>query len=103
MIHKSLGKRLRTELVGFQGNTAPAAMKALLSILDFRPCRTVLDPWAGHPAVAQTSNHQVRGWSPMTDGGPGPYNTSPGDPCVHHRPGQNGPGRGGDHPTPAPH
>jgi hypothetical protein len=54
MIHKTLGRRLRTELVGFQGNTAPAAMKALLSTLDFRPCRTVLDPWAGHPAVAQT-------------------------------------------------
>jgi hypothetical protein len=51
-IHKSLGKRLRAELVRFQGNTAPAAVKALLSVLDFRPCRTVLDPWAGHPAVS---------------------------------------------------
>jgi hypothetical protein len=52
LIHKSLGKRLRAELVRFQGTIAPNAVKALLSVLDFRPCRTVLDPWAGNPAVS---------------------------------------------------
>jgi hypothetical protein len=43
-------------MVRFQHPAPHAAVKALLSVLDFRRCRTVLDPWAGQSTVSQAFN-----------------------------------------------
>jgi hypothetical protein len=50
-ILRSFNKRPRTELVKAQPKVPQSAVAALLSTLDFRQCRTVLDPWAGQPMV----------------------------------------------------
>jgi hypothetical protein len=41
---KSLAKRARADMVRFQHPAPHAAVKALLSVLGFRYCRTILDP-----------------------------------------------------------
>jgi transposase InsO family protein len=58
IIHASLSQRIRSKLVKDQPRVAPSEVLALFAALDFSLCKTVLDPWAGNPAVSKAFRQQ---------------------------------------------
>ena len=52
LIHASFNQRMRTKLVKDQPRVAQREIDALFAALDFSVCKTLLDPWAGNPAVS---------------------------------------------------
>jgi hypothetical protein len=58
IIHASLSQRIRSKLVEDQPRVAPSEVMALFAALDFNLCKTVLDPWAGNPAVSKAFRQQ---------------------------------------------